>query len=372
VLANARVEIAEDPHRNLSSWSAARDGIYVVYDDGGLARLARWAWGGAPAAVAIPSDGWISGLDTESTRDGVTYPLNTWLKPGAYYAYEPKTKQTKPTGIASQSKFVDEHVVVTEVSVPSAGGAEVPLTILHEKDVVLDGSHPTIVAGYAAYGISQHAGFSATRLGWLERGGVIAVCHARGGGEKGRSWQDDGSREHKLNGISDVIACGEYLVAHEYTTPAHLAIEGGSAGGILMGRALVERPDLFAAVHIAVGMVNPLRILAAENGANQIGEVGDPSTEAGYKSIHAFDPYVNLKPGTAYPAVIFTVGLNDLRVAPWMTGKMAARLRATTTSTHPILVRVEEDAGHGIGSTRDQGFAETADVWAFLLHQFGL
>ena len=165
-----------------------------------------------------------------------------------------------------------------------------------------------------------------------------------------------------------MIACGEYLVAQHYTTPQRQAIEGGSMGGILMGRTLDERPDLFAAVHIAVGMVNPLRTLAAENGANQIGELGDPSTEAGYKSILAYDPYLNVKPQTAYPAVIFTIGLNDHRVAPWMTGKMAARLRATTTSAHPILVRVEEDAGHGIGSTRDQGFAETADVWAFLLH----
>jgi prolyl oligopeptidase len=115
-------------------------------------------------------------------------------------------------------------------------------------------------------------------------------------------------------------------------------------------------------------MVNPLRMLAAENGANQIGELGDPRTEAGYKSILAFDPYLNLTKAT-YPAVIFTVGLNDHRVAPWMTGKMAARLQALSPG-HPTLVRVETDAGHGIGSTRDQGFAQTADVWAFLLRQF--
>ena len=368
VLAKARVEIPEDPHANLDNWGLARDAVYVTYDNGGLARVARWAFTGVPTPIALPSEGWVPGLATETSRDGVTFPLSTWLEPSAYYAYDPKTKQTVPTGLASQSKITDDRIVATEVEVPSTNGAQVPLSILHLKDLPLDGSHPTIIAGYAAYGISQHASFNAIRLGWLERGGVIAVCHARGGSEKGRTWQDDGSRTKKLNGIHDVIACGEYLIAQKYTSPARLAIEGGSAGGILMGRALSERPDLFAAAHIAVGMVNPLRTLAAENGANQIGELGDPTTEAGYKSILAFDPYVNLTKAT-YPAVIFTVGLNDHRVAPWMTGKMAARLQVLSPG-HPTLVRVETDAGHGIGSTRDQGFAQTADVWAFLLRQF--
>jgi len=371
-LAKARVELAEDPQANLSEWAAARDGIYLVYDRGGLAALSKMPWGGKPTAVALPEQGWASGLITDMKRDGATFSFSTWLKPAAYFAYDPKAKQVAPTGLASTSKFMDPKVVATEVEAPSADGVNVPLSILHYKDIALDGSHPALISGYAAYGSSTHAYFSTQRIAWLERGGVYAICHARGGGEKGRKWQDDGSREHKLNGIADVIACGEYLVAHHYTTPQRQAIEGGSMGGILMGRTLDERPDLFAAVHIAVGCVNPLRILAAENGANQIGELGDPSTEAGYKSILAYDPYLNVKPNTAYPAVIFTIGLNDHRIAPWMTGKMAARLRAATASAHPILVRVEDDAGHGIGSTRDQGFAMTADVWAFLLQQFGL
>jgi prolyl oligopeptidase len=247
----------------------------------------------------------------------------------------------------------------------------VPLTILHLANLALDGSHPTIVNGYGAYGSSQTPGFSATRLAWLERGGVIAVAHVRGGGEKGRAWQDDGSREHKMTGIRDVIACSEYLIAKKFTSAGKLAIEGGSAGGILMGRALTERPDLFAAAHIAVGMVDPLRMLAGENGANQKTELGDPETEAGYKAILEMDPYQHVKPNTPYPAVLFTVGLNDHRVPPWMTGKMAARMLASTSSKRPILVRVEGDAGHGIGSTRAQGYAERADVWSFLLSAFG-
>ena len=142
-------------------------------------------------------------------------------------------------------------------------------------------------------------------------------------------------------------------------------------GGILVGRAITDRPDLFAAAHVAVGAVNPLRTLAAENGANQKVELGDPETEAGFRSIFEMDPYLHVKSGTAYPATIFTVGLNDKRVAPWMTGKMAAAMQAASTNGKPVVVRIDDDAGHGVGSTRDQLFAERADVYAFLLAAMG-
>jgi prolyl oligopeptidase len=196
---------------------------------------------------------------------------------------------------------------------------------------------------------------------------VYAIAHVRGGGELGRQWQDAGSRDHKLAGIADFVACGEYLIAHGYSSRGKLVADGASMGGILVGRALTARPDLFAAVHVGAGFVDPLRLAAAENGANQKSELGDPAIEADYRALYAMDPYQHVVAGTRYPAVIFTVGLHDHRVAPWMTGKMAARLQAATTSGKPVIVRVDDDAGHGIGSTRDQAFAERADVWAFLL-----
>lgn len=371
-LAKARIDVAEDPEADLANMEAARDGLYLLHNAGGLARLSRWAWAGKPVPVALPGDGWLRELDGDLRRDGVTFSFDTWLRPSTFYAYDPATRRSSPTGLASHAKIVDERVVATEVEVPSTNGVMVPLSILHLKDIALDGSHPTIIDGYGGYGFSRHAAFSALRLAWLERGGVLATCHVRGGGEKGRKWQEDGTKSKKLNGIHDVIACGDYLVAQHYTTPAHMGIAGGSMGGILMGRTLVERPDLFAAAHIAVGAINPLRLLAGENGANQISELGDPRIESDYRSILAFDPYANVKPGTPYPAVIFTIGLNDHRVPPWMTGKMAARLRVATTSTRPIEIRVDDDAGHGVGSTRDQSLVATADVWSFFLQQFGM
>jgi prolyl oligopeptidase len=370
-LAKARVEIPEDPDASLVNYTQARDAIYVVHNVNGRARLSRWPWKGKLEPIALPTDGWVHDLSSDPLKDGLTMQVEDWLHPGRYYRYEPKTKQLAPIALESKSDAVSDRVVAEEVEAASADGTKVPLTILHLKDIAFDGSHPTVVGAYAGYGVSQNPGFSATRLAWLERGGVLAVCHARGGGEKGKRWQDDGSHDKKLNGIRDLVACSQYLVDHKYTSTAKLGIEGGSMGGVIVGRALTERPDLFAAVHVAVGIVNPLRILAADNGANQVSELGDPSTEPGYKSILEMDPYTHVKAGTAYPAVIFTIGLNDKRVAPWMTGKMSARMMAATTSKKPILVRVEGDAGHGIGSTRDQAFAERADVWAFMLAAFG-
>ena len=225
--------------------------------------------------------------------------------------------------------------------------------------------------GYGGYAISETPWFSPTVPAWLERGGVYAVCHVRGGGEKGEAWHRDGMREKKMNGIRDLVACGEWLVAHGYTKSARMAAAGGSMGGVLIGRTITERPDFFAAAHIAVGIVNPLRLKQAENGENQLDEVGSPDDEAGLKGLYEMDPYAHVKSGEKYPAVVFTVGLHDGRVAPWMTAKMAARLQASTTSDKPVLVRVDADAGHGVGSTRDQAYAERADVWSFFLQQFG-
>jgi prolyl oligopeptidase len=370
-LAQARVEIAEDPNATLAGIYPARDALYLLHQANGLARVSRWTWQGKATSLALPYEGWAPDLSSDLARDGITFQLEGWLRLGTYFTYDPAKKKLAPTGLASSSNADVSMIVAEEVEATSADGTKVPLSILHRKDAALDGTHPTLLYAYGGYGASQLPGFSASRVAWIERGGAYAIAHVRGGGEKGRRWQDDGSRDKKLNGVRDFIACAQYLIDHKYTSAQKLAAQGTSMGGVLVGRALTERPDLFAAVQLAVGIVNPLRILHAENGANQKGELGDPATEAGYRAIAEMDPYLHVKPNTAYPAVIFTIGLNDHRVAPWMTSKMAARLRAATTSKRSILIRVDTKAGHGIGSTREQGFAERADVWSFFLQTFG-
>lgn len=374
-LAQARVEIPEDTEATLVTIAGARDALYAEQMVGGRARLLRLSWsdGAAakPASVELPFDGWIDDLVTDPLADGATITLQGWTRPSTIYAYDVRTARLVATGLGSTTNADVSILMAEEVEAKGADGTPVPLSILRRRDAKLDGSHPTIVYGYGGYGISQTPNFRADRMAWIERGGIFGVCHVRGGGEKGYRWQENGSHERKMNGIHDLEACGDYLVEHGYSTRGHLAAQGGSMGGILVGRAITDRPDLFAAAHVAVGAVNPLRTLAAENGANQKVELGDPETEAGFRSIFEMDPYLHVKAGTSYPATIFTVGLNDKRVAPWMTGKMAAAMQAASAGGKPVLVRIDDDAGHGVGSTRDQLFAERADAYAFLLAAMG-
>jgi len=377
-LARARVEIAEEPGAVLTGFAVARDAVYLKDLVVGRGRLRRaeflHASGAAlspPVALTLPFDGTIDTLATEWSRDGATIEMQGWSRPQEQFAFDPRRGEAfVRTGVVATTVADPDAVVAEEVEVAGFDGERVPLSILRSRRFDPDGSHPTILYGYAAYGDSQTPWFSPTLSGWIERGGVFAVCHARGGGEKGYRWQADGSHARKMNGVRDVIACAEHLVAKGYTSPKKLAVLGGSMGGILMGRAITERPDLFAAAVIQVGVLNPIRILHAENGANQKAELGDPDTSDGFRDIWEIDSYQHVQDGVAYPAVLFTVGLNDARVAPWMTGKMAARMQAASSSGRPILVRVDGDSGHGIGDSRDQAYAQRADIWAFLLAQF--
>jgi prolyl oligopeptidase len=366
VFAKARVEVPEPTDATVVDLTAARDGVYVKTMHGGLAGLARVDAHGKSHAIALPHDGWISELATDPRRTGALFALDSWTAPPTYYRTDERGKVTE-TGLAAKTSADYSKIVSEEVVATSADGTQVPLSIIRAKDLALDGSHPAVVYGYGGYGSSINPTFSATLLAWLERGGVYAVCHVRGGSEKGYQWQLDGTHEHKMNGVHDFEACGQALIDRKLTTTARLFGRAGSMGGILIGRAITDRPDLFAAVNDAVGANNPVRILQAENGANQLAELGDPRTEAGFKAILEMDPYQHVVAGTKYPAVIFTIGLNDGRVSPWETGKMAARMIAATTSGRPVLVRVDDDAGHGIGSTLGQYYAERADVFSFFL-----
>ncbi len=370
-LRTARVEVPEHSSATIVNMNPARDALYVETQSAGRARMQRLPWNGAAETIATPFDGWVDEYATDPLADGTFIRIQAWTRPSAVYRYDVAGRAFVPTGIVASTTADYSGITAEEVEATSADGTKVPLSILRRTDLVLDGSHPAIEYGYGGYGFSINPSFDPVRLAWLERGGVVSVCHVRGGGENGYQWQASGTHEHKMNGVHDFEACAQYLIDHRYTSASRLAGQAGSMGGVLIGRAITERPDLYAAANVQVGLVNPLRILEAENGANQKAELGDPETEAGFRSIYEMDAYQHVKQGTEYPAVIYTVGLNDRRVAPWMTGKMAARMQSATTSGKPVLVRVESDAGHGIGSTRDQSLAERADVYSFFLAAAG-
>jgi prolyl oligopeptidase len=299
--------------------------------------------------------------------------MDSWTKAQTIYAYDPGTGQTTDTKLQPVGPFDSPaDLEAVEVKAKSYDGTMVPLSIVYKKGTKLDGSNPTILDGYGAYGITTDPYFDPVFLAWYERGGILAFAHVRGGGEYGEEWHLAGKKLTKPNTWKDAIACAGYLIAEKYTSPAKLAIRGGSAGGVLVGRAITERPDLFAAAFDQVPMSDVVRVEFSPNGPPNIPEFGTVKEPDGFKALHEMSPYDHIKDGTAYPAVMVTTGWNDPRVASWQPGKMAARLRAATSSGKPVLLRVDYDAGHGIGSTKTQRDETYGDIVSFALWQFGV
>jgi prolyl oligopeptidase len=347
--------------------SVAADALYISAKRDGIGMVMRWAPDVGLEELFPPRGGaaYLSSI-TPDVPGALIYEA-TWIQGGVRYAYDPDSATFADTGMIPVGEFDNlEGYVAKELVIPSHDGVMIPLTILHKEGLTLDGKNPTVVYGYGSYGSSMNVGFSATRLAWLERGGIWAIAHVRGGGEYGQEWHYAGRMETKPNTWLDLIASAEYLVRESYTSPAHLAPWGGSAGGILAGRAITERPDLFGAAIIDVGSLDTIRAETTTNGVPNIKEFGTVKDRAGFHALLAMSPYHNVRDGVEYPAVMLSHGFNDPRVEPWQSGKMAARLQAATGSDNPVLLRVDFQAGHGIGSTRDQYLQERADQFAFL------
>ena len=246
------------------------------------------------------------------------------------------------------------------------------MSIIYKKGLKLDGNNPVCMLAYGAYGITMDSGFSPSFQAWLDRGGIDAIAHVRGGGENGEDWYKAGYKLTKPNTWRDLIACAQYLIDRKYSSPAKMGIVGGSAGGITLGRAITSRPDLFAAANIRAGAVDTLRAEHSSNGVTNIPEFGSTATEEGFEDLLAMDAYQHVQDNTPYPGVILTIGMNDPRVDPWESAKFAARLQAATTSNRPILLRVDFKGGHGIGASKAQRISQQADMFAFFWDQFGL
>ena len=348
---------------------AVQDAVYVELADGGISRVLRVPYGPRPKAqeIVLPFNG-RAYLITDPRLAGGLLNLTSWTQAYTIYAYNPATSQVTDTKLQPAGPFDHPSDVESEeVKVRSGDGTLVPLSILHRKGLKRDESSPTWLWGYGAYGHSLDASFSPELLAWTEMGGVWAVCHVRGGGEYGEEWHLAGKGPTKPNTWRDFIACAEYLVQQNYTSPSHLAGEGASAGGILIGRAITERPDLFGAAIIDVGMSDALRNETTANGVPNIAEFGSTKTEQGFRDLYAMSAYHHVKDGTAYPAILLTTGINDPRVDPWQSAKMTARLQAATTSGKPVLLRVDYSGGHG-----SSGIEQLVDEWSFVLWQSGV
>ncbi len=365
--------VVPEGERVLTSLEGAADAIYLSAREGNVKRLYRLAYAAdaRPQAVALPVDGSF-GTSVSAGVPGAVLELQGWTR--ARQIYEVAADgSVRNTGLQPAGPFdAPSDVVATEVMVKSHDGAMVPLSLIHKRNVQLDGSNPVLLYGYASYGMTEEPWFSYSRLAWMDAGGVFAVANPRGSGVFGRDWHEGGKQTTKPNTWKDFIAVAEWLVANRWTQPAKLAIWGGSAGGILVGRAMTERPDLFAAVIPQVGALDMVRAETTPNGVPNIPEFGSRATEAGFRALLAMSTYHQLRDGVNYPAVLLTHGVNDPRVEVWMSTKTGARLLAASRSGKPVLLRLEYDSGHGIGNTKSQVFDEVADVYAFALWQLGV
>ena len=374
-LATARVAVPESA-KVIEDFSLAGDGFYVRDLAGGLSSLRRLGLrrDGTPgtlSAVRLPFAGAVGDVAADPAVTGAAFVLQSWTQSPRWYRIAANGVVTD-TGLRKPSQVDYSAITSREVLATSADGTQVPLSIVMRKDTVLDGSHPTLVDGYGAYGIVIRPSFSPTRLAWLERGGIYAECHPRGGGENGEAWHYGAHIATKQRTVDDFIGCAHYLIDGRYTQPAKLAGSGTSAGGVTIGNAIVQHPELWGAALDVVGDTNPVRDEFAEGGPSNIPEFGTITNLVGWNALYGTDPYVHVKDGVAYPAVLAITGANDPRVAPWIVAKFAARLQAATSSGKPVLLRVDYDAGHGLlGSSRSQAQGLIADEYAFLFWQLG-
>jgi prolyl oligopeptidase len=359
--------------RVIDDLANASDALYVLSREDGLGRITRIGYDGTARDVTLPVNGSITGLAAEYDRPGFIAQLTSWTDTPLWYAYDAKTNALVDTKLDPPSPVDFSTIVAEEVKVPAADGTLVPLSIVHRRDIKLDGSNPTVLYAYGSYGISSNPTFSASRLAWFEQGGVWAVAHVRGGGEYGEEWHLAGKGANKVKTISDFVDCAKWLVAKGYTSPAKLGARGGSAGGITMGGAITSAPQLFAAILDEIPVSDQLRIETTPNGPPNVPEFGSVKTEDGFKNLYATSAIHHVVKGAKYPAVMLTTGINDPRVDPWQAAKMAATLQDASTSGKPILLRVDYEGGHGlIGGGRAQAVALTADEYSFLLWQFGV
>jgi prolyl oligopeptidase len=352
--------------------AAARDGVYVTRRDGAALTLTRIPHDGNPVLqpIALPFEGNVAIAHADARSDGIVVELAGWTRAAKPYLYEPGSG-LRQLALAQPGAFdAPADIEAREVKFRSHDGVEVPMSIISRKGIARDGRNPTILYGYGAYGTTENPFFSPRIYAWLERGGVYAIAHVRGGGIYGDEWHRAGRKQTKHNTWKDGIAAAEWLIANGYTSRDRLGIYGGSAGGIFVGRAITERPDLFAAAVPAVAVLDLVRSETRANGVANVPEYGTVNNEGEFHALLAASSYHHVRRGVDYPGVMLVHGVNDVRVDVWQSAKFASALAATRPA-RPVLMRLDYESGHGQGATRAQAQRRTADIWSFMLWQFG-
>lgn len=350
--------------------AAAADALYVAVLEGGSHRLMRVPYDGRLVQdIALPHPGSVRIAGRHVDRPGVLIELSGWTQASAYYTVGAADAVPRRTSLQPAGRFDTLPGVSARIEhAPSHDGVRVPLSIVSTPPS--GAPRPTIIVAYGAYGITQEPRMRAEWTPWLERGYVMATCHVRGGGEYGQAWYEAGKIHTKANTWKDLIGCAEHLIKTGVTVPGRLGIMGWSAGGITVGRAFTERPELFAAAAPGVGVLDAVRAETERNGPGNAVEFGTVARPDEFKALYAMSSYHQVRAGMTYPAVILPHGATDPRVAVWHSSKMAAALQAAG-GRRPALLNIDFEAGHGRGSSTAQRLGTFADSIAFMLWQFG-
>jgi len=360
----------------LETFHLTRDHVAVVTLERATSRVDLWTKDGRhDREIALPGLGMVEFVSGDHAGDHVGFVFQSFTVPPIAFAVDARSGAMRElVRLAAPVGLDPDAIVVEQTTYPSKDGTEVSMFLVHRRDVTPNGAVPTVLNGYGGFNISRTPQYIAGAAAWVEAGGLFALPNLRGGGEYGERWHQGGMLERKQNVFDDFHAAAETLVARGWTRPARLGITGGSNGGLLTGAALTQRPELFGAVCCAVPLLDMLRyqnFLIARLWISEYGSAEDPDQ---YLWLRAYSPYHHVLGGVRYPAVLFTTAVGDSRVDPMHARKMAALLQAQSAEDPDatVLLRVDHDAGHGIGKPLDKQVDDLADQYAFLAWRLGL
>jgi prolyl oligopeptidase len=365
-------EIVAEQEATLDSASIVGDKLLVSYLADAKTEVRSFALDGRPTGkITLPGIGYVGSFSGDAGDPEGFYSFTSYNVPTTIYRYDARSGETS-VWAQPRVAFSPQDFTVEQRFYRSKDGERIPLFLVYRKDLDLSRPRPTLLYGYGGFNVSVTPSFSSTNLAWVEQGGVYAVANLRGGGEYGAAWHDAGRLARKQNVFDDFIAAAEYLTREGISSRDKLAIYGRSNGGLLVGAAVNQRPDLFAAALPAVGVMDMLRFDRFTAGRYWVDDYGYPDREADFRTLWAYSPYHNIRSGVDYPPILATTADTDDRVVPGHSFKYIAALQAADTGSAPKLIRIETRAGHGSGKPTEKIIEEYADMWAFIAHHTGL
>ncbi|PTT40190.1 prolyl oligopeptidase, partial [Chryseobacterium sp. HMWF028] len=372
---NPEILVLEKKDEVIQSFEVTKDGIYYTTTKNGVDARFYLYRNGKDIPIKLPFVAGSLSIQTKGKDySDVWIYCSGWTNETRRFKYDVKTNGFQEENLVPLIDYPEfEGVFVEETSIKARDGEEVPLTLIYDKSIKKNGNTPVLIDAYGSYGTTYSPFFARSYLMWAKKGGIVAIAHVRGGGEKGERWHKAGYKETKPNTWRDLIDCTEYLIKEGYTSKDKVAIWGTSAGGITMGMAITEKPDLFKTAIIDVGATNTLRNEITPNGPGNVPEFGTVTKPDEFKALLEMDAFHHIKKGEKYPATLITSGINDSRVVSWMPAKFAAKLMANDASNNPILYKVDYEGGHGSsGVDFAHAYARVGEIFAFAAWQLGL